>query len=212
MTSPAAPVSLPLLVTPGDEESLSSWLARLAMRYRSSVRVVARTMNVEDAAHWENAARLDILGLAEPLASHIAAGTSLPAVTTRDLMAGLSGYDAFVRAACSPGHRPRLRPLMHARFCPACLDEHDGQWSRWWRLPWFLACPEHQVYLVDACPECAGPQRGRGVSRRHLPDGRFCDSWHSARVRRVGHCAGDLRHAATAPADRGVLSAQGEML
>ena len=212
MTSPAAPVSLPLLVTPGDAESLSSWLARLAMRYRASVRVVARTVHVENAAHWENAARLDILGLPEPLANHIAAAASLPATEMGDLMAGLSGYDAFVRTACSPRHRPRLRPLMHARFCPACLDEHGGQWSRWWRLPWFLACPEHQVYLVDACPQCAGPQRGRGASRRHLPDGRFCDSWHSARVRRAGPCAGDLRRAATEPADQGVLSTQGEML
>lgn len=44
------------------------------------------------------------------------------------------------------------------QFCPVCLETDPVPYFRkQWRLALFTYCPEHQIYLHDACPQCQGP-------------------------------------------------------
>ncbi len=38
--------------------------------------------------------------------------------------------------------------------CPQCLADRDGALRLRWKLPWSMACTEHQQLLLDRCPAC----------------------------------------------------------
>lgn len=52
-------------------------------------------------------------------------------------------------------HRTRLRHGL--QYCPQCLGEGTPYYRRAWRLAFAVACCEHGIVLLDACPRCDAP-------------------------------------------------------
>jgi len=50
--------------------------------------------------------------------------------------------------------REMFLPFDQTKVCPACLDESIGYDRLFWRLQSVVACPRHQLLLVDRCPAC----------------------------------------------------------
>ena len=102
-----------------------------------------------------------------------------------------------------------------SRYCPNCVS--DGHWSIRWRSALTVACPTHEVLLVDACPHCQGWPRSdrRGVAANartwtQSVDPRFCTRHVGRRSLGVAsrHCGADLAAAKPATATTEVLQAQ----
>lgn len=44
------------------------------------------------------------------------------------------------------------------QFCPLCLTQDASPYfRRFWRLAWYVGCPLHNVLLIDECPDCHAP-------------------------------------------------------
>lgn len=78
--------------------------------------------------------------------------------------------------------------LSRPKLCPACLQESNYCRRVWDLLP-YTACPQHEIVLLDMCPEC----RGRV-------------SWSRSKVSRC-HCDFDWRNASGVKASPAELKA-----
>ncbi len=83
---------------------------------------------------------------------------------------------ASTAAALSRAASKRWFYISGSRYCPKCLGE-SGVWQVSWRLPWTIACPRHQLRLVDQCPGCQQwPRSGNvGASPMRRLDSQFRD-------------------------------------
>jgi len=41
-------------------------------------------------------------------------------------------------------------------YCPSCLRDY-GSFKTYWRLAYYIHCPEHDCELLDSCPHCDSP-------------------------------------------------------
>ena len=85
-----------------------------------------------------------------------------------------------------------------SRACPACLAQ-TGHWPLAWRLTWKIACPFHQLLLIDRCPACHTPLDGWTGGLRIVPDPACCQARQPDGTR----CGQDLSHAHAVPLDPG---------
>lgn len=67
----------------------------------------------------------------------------------------LRNGDTPLLLSVSVFHRTRRRHGL--QFCPLCLSEDRPWFRRTWRLGFVLACPTHNVPLLDSCPACDSP-------------------------------------------------------
>ena len=134
----------------------------------------------------------------------------------RALWLGLARYQRLVTARTDGGWLGRAtRPLGWSRFCPTCLRENGGRWLAAWRLPWFLACPNHLVLLACTCARCGGTQREGGLRIDHVPElmTSCCRATAPQAGRGDNRCRADLTApAATAPAAHDLLALQTELI
>jgi hypothetical protein len=181
------------------DESLSSWITAVAARYRTSVGEFTRLIGIGGDAPWLNPFALDVEGAASPAARQLAAVMDVAEVQASELLTGLGAYCQLRDHVTTPQWSV-VRPTRDSRYCPACLADSGGRWSKWWRVPWVTVCREHLTALVSGCPECGGPQRGRRLTQVSVAQGTGCDTWKRGRTTPDDRCTGDLTTARCAPA------------
>lgn len=105
-----------------------------------------------------------------------------------------------------------------SRYCPTCLRA-DGVWRTSWRMPWTLACTQHQLRLNDMCPGCGGwPRSGTGgiaAQRRADESVRIPHLCHLPLGDQIGRgskqCGADLTESDGTPANGSELDLQFEL-
>lgn len=171
---PAERFPWPISVAPAPDESLASWLQRQADALRVSVADLLDLPGFRRSAHGGPPA-----GLSPAHLQRLADGSG---ATLLDL-----------QRRWPTDHRTGLVPLLPRRAfrcCPACLRHPPAYVRVAWCQPHTVVCAEHRALLLDACPGCGedltvwpATQTGRRVLALH----------------RCGHCAFDLRDAASLP-------------
>jgi transposase len=148
---------IPIYIEPMPDESLASWLSRLASKIdMSPVGFIRHAFGIDcrsDAQWWRRPSR-------EQLAT-VAAGTGV----SRERLAAMTLADWSL--ARLDEHQERLSaqyalhpPARHAadRFiavCLCCLAEDEYPYVRRdWMIGWQAACPLHQCRLLHRCPTC----------------------------------------------------------
>lgn len=187
-------------------EHITSWLARLACRYRVAPR--------------------DLLIVADPDLSH-----QVPRVPSRwpiEGLAALTGQPAgrLRSAICGPAEveftaylerfrRPRPSRVPGSGFCPLCLGEAPV-WPASWQAVVHRVCVRHRCALVQRCPGCGYRPRSRpswlGVPH---PAWRCPSRLEGERGKPRTHarwCQTDLRLLVPEPVDGGVVAAQAWLL
>ncbi|HEY5199060.1 MAG TPA: TniQ family protein [Solirubrobacteraceae bacterium] len=208
---------IPIRLEPLAGESLDSWLDAYAHRLKISSTDLVWALGLDSTLkeQWTRLGRnpFSISDTKAANAAGIACGvdpSGIQALWQPLARYGLWIHRRFKNAALG---RP-LRPMTWTRFCPSCLEANGGRWLAAWRLPWFLACPDHSRLLESRCPKCNSRQGIRGVGRPSL-DRRPSTCWRakpSAQQRELTEC----RHLLTAvrdghPIPAGLLEFQAEM-
>lgn len=147
----------PVRPLPKADESLTSWLIRLAHANGLSLRDFIRGI-------YERAGALtrDFDFVDDPaFFSVLAAGSGAPA----DQIAALSlatleqhlqlGHDPQLSWIYLRGHPRLLHRSYWQQVCPDCLGEGLGYFRRAWRFAFATCCPQHHVVLIDRCPRCS---------------------------------------------------------
>lgn len=188
-------------------ELLSSWVTRLAQANRTKVTLFAGRVLGEEGL-WDH----DIDRSASPaLVETLARKTGCPREEVKS--ATLRGaYEGSLYAGHSPkGHTRWVMPrgLHYGRrkrhtllYCPLCLREGATPYFRKkWRLALSCVCTQHEVRLLDRCPDCGGtvePHRCNYDTEHYT----------SASMKPLTYCSkckGDLRSARAVPVARNLL-------
>jgi TniQ len=195
---------LPVAPRPFRDETLSSWLGRIACRYGLDASALAACLAAPD----------DPFDAPPPPIDDIS-----PSVGQIALWARAAAVDpARLRRMTLAERHPRrplawflnrglaaTRPVMprpSSPVCVACFDAdraagHDGYCRASWRLPERCVCPAHGRMLIDQCPNC----HGRLLVEFRLRENRarpICARCESALEGRGGEGEGLLRDMATA--------------
>lgn len=155
----------PLKLRPCDDELLSSWLIRLALKHRTMPSTFTN-LYLPQTRNKLWSADLDLQGNPEFIEA-LSDKSGIPC----DIFQGMSlkSYEGFLfeKAYGSTGGTPFINPLgmrgrrntlPGVRFCPVCLQEDEHPFIRKaWRLSYWVACPKHECFLANRCPECGTP-------------------------------------------------------
>ncbi len=161
---------MPVRVVPKDDESLTSWMDRIAGHFNLTTGETLRGLGLLA----ERSQRIPLFGvlLADEHYHRISALTGVaPNRVHLTLLArfggsaiDLAGLTTGVAAGQVASREWAL--FWGSRACPACLHDSGGAWSVWWKLGLAVACPIHRLVLIDTCPACGKPIRrgtlGRG--------------------------------------------------
>ncbi len=181
MTKPVLAVTL----APFEDESIRSWLDRLAARHRVSFAEMTERLGISRvaAAHAipdDYAVTLtpktlaEVARIADQPADAIAAMllVSFAGVTTPE------GWAPTRHGNCDWVYRTG------SHFCPECLSERHGAWKLSWKLPWSFVCTDHGTWLLSHCPDCGRRAGGDQIGGRRpaLP----------TRIPKPGHCSATI--------------------
>lgn len=150
---------LPIAPPVWPDESLSSWIGRIAARYDLTADALIRHLLRDEPDIAEMGRWIDICPC-PPLEDALAAATNMPrARFAQQRLAGLSAHP--------DGAWPRKDPA----WCPLCAAQDIAAfgevYSRTaWAFGGYLICPQHRCLLIASCPLCLGrithrPIRGR---------------------------------------------------
>lgn len=184
-----------------DEESLSSWLVRAALRQGCD----PLTLTGAVWPHWRVWTTDVDRGLTASRTETLSRATGIPA--TRFAAAALrADLEAVVsHPLADDGTWPWLlglgarnrRRLGGQQMCPACLAEDPEPYlRRQWRYAWHTACLHHGTLLLDRCPACCAPIAPHLLVAR-APCIALCS-----------HCGIDLRTFQSGPSPAGALDFQ----
>lgn len=194
----------PIAVPIHPDETLASWAARLAHRYGLSPTALFRELRLNLGYY-----RLNIVEqtLAEPQ-PEVSLRTGLDDSTRRTHW---QNSQETIRGTYD-GHLgpPKLQALNGSRFCPECLKS-TPYWRNSWRDPLTVACPYHEILLVDACPSCSQEPFASSAWAMNERPVTECpeDAVDPARQPRTRRrkCGGDLRSVSSQRADPDTVSA-----
>jgi hypothetical protein len=210
---------LPMSLEPITEESLVSYLLRLAYRLSVPPLHLARMAGLAGGPHHSHLDRKLLLDIAPPQAESFArlARLTTAEVTALTLSSWQDRYPPIARSMPGRGHSSWSDSwlfITSPRFCPSCLAGdrtaawrlHGGPWRKIWHLPVVFACLEHQEFLLDACPHCRQSSPGPLIHRMndntlHPAQCRRPLAGLPAPVRRTPACGGRLDTPAAAQCD-----------
>nr|MBA3746841.1 TniQ family protein [Solirubrobacterales bacterium] len=160
---------IPIRLAPIEGESLDGWLDAYAQRLRVSTIQLGDALAIPAQLLRRTPAKIALAADALD-AERIAAGScGIDPAQVHGLWQGLVRYDRLVAERVGETALWRaLRPMSWSRYCPSCLRETHGRWLTAWRLPWYLACPEHERMLACRCEVCDGTQRNQRPRARHV--------------------------------------------
>jgi len=199
--------TLPIRVAPLPGEALDSWLEYLSHRLRTTHGEILAAVGLNRPAATATD-RSHVMWLFPEAAERVSAATGVP--VGQIIAMTLAHYPAAARVLSLGVRFPRGRPR-YSRFCPHCLADDDGRWQLRWRLGFSIACLTHSCLLLDACPACLKPQRGRVFpGELHAYPGRCGCRAADGNGRLAARCGADLSAATTLTldADHPTLRAQ----
>ena len=180
---------LPVRPPPQPDESVSSWLVRLAAIYHLKFTsfcglLIGKEMKFGgDLDATANASELETIATKARLDS--------VKLRTNHTLAGWEGrlFTRLIPAKGTPWVLPlgsfyHLRPGM--QYCPLCLQGPVAYFRRTWRLSLFSVCPHHRVRLHHLCSACRAPTHPIRNHKR-AKEGELVYCWN---------CGFDLRCAA----------------
>jgi hypothetical protein len=203
------PQRLPIAVRPYPDETPGSWARRFAARYQLPIGELLDSVGIRAAtgslASFAASLTRQQAALRSALSIPGDGGLFPPGETTAALQTCLDRY----LETYQPGHR---NGPGGSRFCPTCLDEHDGAWHQAWLHPLMLVCLEHRLRLLSRCPQCrTAPWSQHGWLAGTDPPWRCARSVPERgddRHRNARRCGIDLRTAPTIPAGHTDIAAQ----
>jgi hypothetical protein len=142
-------------------ESLSSWLARLAARYDLSASGLATALlrgherDADDAAIHHYLRHLDLVAC--PAFDRVlacAAQLDLPAV------------QALRRSCCRDWSRAGPPPWCQGCIATAAARDGELHWPAEWMFAFWVICPVHRCLLGRSCPSCARDCFARPIAGR----------------------------------------------
>lgn len=159
---PSAP-ALPVRCAPSSDELLSSWLIRLAWMNAEKLHSFKKRFWHYPGSPWGR--NID-LSLSEESLQKIAEITLITKESLADHT--LSSYLGRIFKNVAPFGGPqgilagrRRGQKVFGFGLQMCLDcMRSGSlpyFRRWWKLSYFVICPLHKRFLIDACPHCAQP-------------------------------------------------------
>lgn len=188
---------VPLLV----DESLSSWLARAALRQGCDPLALTGAIWpgwrvwTRDIDRDIPPARLDSLVRVSGISA-----SDFEQAALRGVCEQINGHMLPENRSwpwvLALGTRNRVR---HGgqQFCPLCFTEDKAPYfRRVWRMAWHVGCPLHGVLLIDDCPACHAPIE---------PHRLVAEDKHLAQCSR---CRLDWRHVACTPVSQDALRFQ----
>ena len=197
------PARLPIAVAPLPGEALESWVAAYARRLRTTSKGLISHIGLGGTPISQMALRLREQEIAV-LERVTGVGREVLASMTLEPHDGLAVASRPGRRALAGRFPVGQFAAASARYCPACLRDHDGRGPVTWRLPWSFACPRHAVLLLDLCPACHRPPRPWNA--RHLgPLAGSCTRDHPRASGRRGGCGADLTGVTSVPLPSGGL-------
>jgi TniQ len=194
MTNPEPARRLPFAPRPAAEETLPSYLQRLAHELDASLATILHGTGLTESIPrlfpdaygavlpgqqtkaFANACNLERSDVEQMLLSRLDGPVRLASFARSNgsgcgiLSRDWTDADRFhICALCTAG----------SAFCPSCLAENGGAWRLNWKLPWSFACTKHQLLLVDRCPRCdsrsspadRGEAGGSGILNDSPPPG-----------------------------------------
>lgn len=156
---------LPVHLNPKEDELLSSWLVRLSLAHGLTPREFGNMIRPGYSTHLWNLMDIDLLHYVEILTS-LSERCGVPLTRVRGTT--LSEFERNLHTKLLTSRKPSywimdydIRPTIPIapcglQACPRCLNEDmEPYMRRVWRLPFVVACPEHESLLIDRCPDCA---------------------------------------------------------
>ena len=179
---------LPYRSKPQPDESLSSWIARIA---------VGNGLRLHTFSHLTWPGRQiwnrDVDGLSDrALVEKMASVTGTPLDRAdKTVIASLEGWlfekhcpNSTTRWVLRAGVYHRIRRYCGQQYCPRCLAEDEKPYYRLaWRQAWVTACPTHKSLLLERCPQCRSPVMFHRPAMKARP------------IVECGQCGFDLRKA-----------------
>lgn len=149
---------------PFEDESLTSWIARLANGNGLSFRSFWQSLSQESP--WLRLGDLDRSDdgrLFQTLSRRTTVlEATIRALSLNEFQGKVFGENEKEKSDwIIPGDSLNTRKSRHGRqFCPHCLSQDRVPYFRkHWRLAFISVCPIHLVELLEACPGCGGRPR-----------------------------------------------------
>jgi transposase len=163
----SASARLPRHITPGEDEALVSWVARMSLALDQSPLMLGRIAFGVDAAadpEWWRRPSDATLGL---ICERTGLDRSrLEATTLRGWAMARDDEDAerfTSRRWMTP--KPSRRRGRRVDICRQCVaDDSRPYLRRLWLLGWAGACPRHRTLLSGQCPSCWQPIKLKGLN------------------------------------------------
>ena len=160
-----AEANFPLKLRPFEDELLSSWLIRLALKHRTMPSTFTN-LYLPETKNKLWSADVDLQAGPDQLCT-LSSKSGIPAEVLLGMT--LKSYEGYLFERVCPknratpfvnplGMRGRRNTLPGVRYCPYCLLEDEQPYFRkHWRLSVSLACLKHGCLLCDHCPHCGAP-------------------------------------------------------
>lgn len=150
----------PIHFPPLHNESLYSWLSRIARAHglpvRSLVNIACeKTIQTTDFDLKLNYSQLERIASLTGLSTQTLYISSLNRVTSciEPKIPKARPRWLIAEAQANKGRSKAITPI-----CPLCLQEDSTPYLRVeWRLPFYTFCKKHNVLLVDRCSDCEAP-------------------------------------------------------
>lgn len=162
----------PIKVKPLLDESPSSWLLRISLKYHLPFRDLVKIYGLKELVNQP----INITADLDPLSVFVPAGSKLP-TTIQEKIDTFKWEKGRSEWLIEPNKNGSMRSNSYTRICPKCLRE-NGYYQLKWQLRIFEFCIEHSVKLVERCPKCKTPFSSTlsQVGSQHLMNGKsvFC--------------------------------------
>lgn len=141
----------PIKVAPLPDESPTSWLMRICLKYRISFRDFVSIYKLEELMKQP----LNITANLSPLAKFLPEGMELPN-TIQDKIESFEWKKGRSDWLIHPNKKGSVMHNSYTRICPKCLKE-KGYYQLKWQLRIVECCVMHSIRLTEICSKCKAP-------------------------------------------------------
>lgn len=150
MTQYARP-NPPIKIEPLIDESPSSWLLRICLKYHLPFNDLVKIYGLNELVNQP----VNITADLKPLSIFLPEGSRLP-YTIREKINTFQWEKGRSEWLIEPNKNGSMRSNSYTRICPKCLREKEYYQLKW-QLKIFKFCIEHSIKLVERCPKCKTP-------------------------------------------------------
>ena len=146
--------------SPRDDETFSSWFARVAHANGLPPKELFRIVLPGGYLHSRDLDRQACQSTIDTMAHHTGVLPERLQQMTFIIWTGrlIEEDDGIHRLPwLAPVGREASRNAFGQQLCPLCAAESVPYFRMSWRLGFVTTCPQHGVLLIDRCPHCAAP-------------------------------------------------------